>query len=215
MENQGFICSVRPMKKLPFVIIMILIAIVGAVMISLLRSGISLRVATLIKPSEIISTKQVAQAVVVRLYPDLQTKKWMIYQTPPQSALPKELFENILEEIKKTPVGEFELKTSFEDCGKHCAFLVDSEAFKSLFEKKFAEKNNEQQAEPEYFRLVIYQFDRTEPFLEECETMQRLDEKCIRSLSIRDAQRKMKDATKKYFFLKKYNHNDLFLFLEN
>lgn len=204
------------MKKVPFVIMMALITIVGAVMISLLNSGISLRVATLIKPSDFVSTKQVAQAVVVRLFPDLQSKKWMIYEMSPASPMDTELFQNISQEIKNTPVGDYELKTSLDDCGKHCAFVIHNSEHKEMYTQKFfAPLDSPQSIEPEHFRLVVQHFDRTESFIEECETMQRLDEKCIRSLSIRDARRKMKDVTKKYFFLKKYNHNDFFLFLEN
>ncbi len=214
MENQGLIWSVEVMKKLPFVAIMILITIIAAIMIKLLTSGISLRVATLIKPSEFVSTKQVAQAAVVRLYPDLQTKKWMIYQAQRETSATNELLQNILDEIKKTPVADFELKPNLEDCGKHCAFLINDAQSNDLYIQKFVRKN-ESSYEPEHFRLVVYQFDRTEPFIQDCESMQRLDDKCIRSISIRDAQRKMKELTKKYFFLKKYNHTDFFLFLEN
>ena len=39
-------------------------------------------------------------------------------------------------------------------------------------------------------------------------------EDCVRAVSIRESLRKMKDSTKKYFFLKKYNHNEYYLFLE-
>ena len=66
------------MKKVTLGLI-VLVLVIGGVMVSLVNRGISLRVATLIKPSEFHSTQQVAAALAARLFPELQSKKWLIY----------------------------------------------------------------------------------------------------------------------------------------
>lgn len=190
---------------------MMLVMIAGFMM-SLLNTGISLRVATLIKPSEISSTKQVAQALVIRLFPELQTKKWLIYSFENDSTRARELLVDMLAEVKKTPVGEYQVRVASEECSLHCLFLDETpqshEAVKKFFSTKIDEEGSD------VFILKVSEFSSEESFIEECESMQRLDEKCIRSISIRDARRKMKNPEQKYFFLKKYNHNQYYLFLQ-
>lgn len=179
---------------------------------SLLNTGISLRVATLIKPSEIASTKQVAQALAIRLFPELQSKKWLIYSFDQESPRARELLVDLLSEVKKTPAGEYQVRVAGEDCTQHCLFLDETPQSNEIVKKTFLAKLESEQSE--VFRLKVSEFVLQEEFIQECESMQRLDEKCIRSISIRDARRKMKKPEQKYFFLKKYNHNQYYLFLQ-
>ncbi len=180
-------------------------------MVHLFNAGISLRPATLIKPSEIISTKQIAQAVVVRLFPEMQSKTWLIYNPKPVSDFSKELLFEILREVQKTPAGEYSVSERGASCEKHCVFIDDNNNTHFVYQERFA-GGMEKEGEP-IFRIQVIGFTGTEEFPPECETMQRLDERCIHAVSIRSALRKMKDPSKKYFFLKKYNHNQYYLFV--
>jgi hypothetical protein len=211
VEFQWLIWLCGAVKKIRVLLIVMILIITGC-MLYLLSRGISLRTATLIKPSEMNSLKQVAQALTVRLYPELQSKSWLIYKASPESSRARELLVNFLVDIKTTPLTNYEIKTSAEDCMSHCLFINETEQSNEIYKKAFAEKLTMERSQ--IFRLNVIEFDRTENFIEECDSMQRLDEKCIRSLAIRDSLRKMKDPTKKYFFLKKYNHNDYYIFLE-
>jgi hypothetical protein len=204
------------MKKVTFGII-VLVLVIGGVMGSLVTRGISLRVATLIKPSELYSSQQVAVALASRLFPELQSKKWLIYSIKENSgtnhsSTAREILVELLKETKKSPVGEYLVRVAEEECEGHCLFLDETSQTGKLYNEFFAKRLEEEKSD--VFRLSVSQFSPNEPFPKECESMQRLDEKCIRAISIRDSLRKMKDPSKKYFFLKKYNHNQYYLFLQ-
>lgn len=210
MEYQTLICSSEGMRRFPFFLIMMVVMITGF-MVHLYKSGISLRPATLIKPSEIHSPGQVAQAVVVRLFPEFQSKKWLIYNPKPSTEFTKIFFLVLLREVKTTPAGEYRVSEDGKSCDKHCIFVDETESTHSFYQERFAPLM-ENETEPT-FRIQMIEFTGTEVFPPECESMQRLDEKCIHAVSIRSALPKMKDPAKKYFFLKKYNHNQYYLFV--
>lgn len=211
------------MKKVTFGIIA-MVLVIAAVMGSLVTRGISLRVATLIKPSEFYSSKQVAAALAARLFPELQSKKWLIYSIKEDSIInnstennssnsspsAREILVELLEETKKSPVGEYQVRVAEDECEKHCVFLDETSQTEKLYNELFAKRLEEEKSD--VFRLSVSEFSPNEPFPIECESMQRLNEKCIRAISIRDSLSKMKDPAKKYFFLKKYNHNQYYLF---
>jgi hypothetical protein len=204
------------MKKVTFGII-VLVLVIGGVMGSLVTRGISLRVATLIKPSELYSSQQVAMALASRLFPELQSKKWLIYSikedpAADNSAFAREILVQLLKETQKSPVGEYQVRVAEEECEGHCVFLDETLQTEKIYNEFFAKRLEEEKSD--VFRLSVNQFSPNEPFPQECESMQRLNEKCIRAISIRDSLRKMKDPSKKYFFLKKYNHNQYYLFFQ-
>lgn len=204
------------MKKVTFGIIA-MVLVIAAVMGSLVTRGISLRVATLIKPSEFYSSKQVAAALAARLFPELQSKKWLIYSIKEnsdthQSATAREILVELLKETQKSQVSEYQVRVAEEECENHCVFLDETAQTEKLYKEFFAKQLAEEKSN--VFRLSVSQFSPNELFPKECESMQRLDETCIRAISIRDSLSKMKDPAKKYFFLKKYNHNQYYLFFQ-
>ncbi len=202
------------MKKVTWLVIGLCL-IITAAMISLFRSGISLRVATLIKPSEFHSVDGVAEALVVRLYPEFQSKKILIVVTTDNEgkawAIP--LLVSLRERLQATPLkGDMEFLTQAQDCVKKCVFYNPSEELAREIREKFQTELTAEKSP--VFRLHIWQFSREEAWKPQCESMHRLTEECVRAVSIRESLRKMKDPKKKYFFLKKYNHNEYYLFLE-
>jgi hypothetical protein len=200
------------MKKVTFGIIA-LVFVIAAVMSSLVTRGISLRVATLIKPSEFYSSKQVAAALAARLFPELQSKKWLIYSIKENnSSTARKILVELFKETQKLPIGEYQVRVAEEECEKHCVFLDETSQTEKISNDLFAKQLGEEKSD--VFRLSVSEFSPHEPFPKECESMQRLNETCIRAISIRDSLRKMKDPSKKYFFLKKYNHNQYYLFIQ-
>lgn len=198
------------MKKVTW-LLMGLCFLITAAMVSLFRSGISLRAATLIKPSELNSVNEVTEALVVRLYPEFQSKKILLVAPSAQTkdwAIP--FLVSLRERLQKTPLaGEIKFAISPNECEKKCVFYNPTD--NSVPEKFQTELTKEDSS---VFRLHLWEFSRNETWKPECESMQRLNEECIRAVSIRESLRKMKDPSKKYFFLKKYNHNEYYLFLE-
>lgn len=206
-----------PMMKKVTLGIFAMVLVIAGVMSSLVNRGISLRVATLIKPSEFYSSKQVAIAMAARLFPELQSKKWLIYSInenseSKHSTIAREVFVELLNETKNSPVGEYQVRVAEDECDKHCVFLDETSQTQQISNELFAKRLDEEKSD--VFRLSVSQFSPSEEFPAECETMQRLNEMCIRAISIRDSLRKMKDPSKKYFFLKKYNHNQYYLFFQ-
>lgn len=214
MEYQGLIWFSQGMNRFPIFIFMMMVMIAGVLM-SLWRQGVSLRVATLIKPSEWSHSTQISQALLKRLYPDLQSKKIMIVVSQESKAteLVQKIGEELNQEVVQTSVGHLQKITSTSLCqAQHCLLLATTKEELSQVEKEYQQTLSEEDSK--VFRLDVIQFVRDEPFIESCNKMKRLNDECIRSLSIRDAKRKMTDPQKKYFFLKKYNHNRFYLFFE-
>ncbi len=174
------------MKKI-ILLIALAFFVITACMVYLLKTGISLSPAVLIKPSHFDFESTVVVAGVQRLFPQLsQYKRWGV-SSAEQS---QELAEKVLTEIRN----------KHDDIALTRDIAVDS--INAL--------SNEGSA-----RLYIERFARTDFSLSaECEDMKRLNYKCFVEVSLHRSRRKIKDDGKKYFLMTSYLEKHFLLLIE-
>lgn len=204
------------MKKI-LILLAIAFAIISVCMIMLTTKGVSLRAATLISPSTVQDfPKHVAEVVVHPLFPAFKSNDILLVGVSAGSRM-----EALLPEIRAA--AEVRLKTAFhvpvdpgrlEECPRPCWVVVKPEEAQQLVPNDYIDKVVRPLGR-RFFTLNLIEFDSFDPTrLEFCEAEKRLDLECLVTLSIKAAHRKMKDPAQRYFFMRKYNHSDYFLFVQ-
>lgn len=191
-------------------------------MIYLVFSGISLRSAPLIQPSFISADySNVGIGVTHRLFHELQDAHFILWGVLPENSETKLILERIATEYEKT----FHQSVQFLDttkgitpeqinsCAKPCWLLVPDTKAHQLEKNDFIEENIRLSSK-NFITMTLLFFNREAFVSAECETQKRLNLNCLTSVSIREVRRKMKNLKERYFFLRKYNENDFFLFVE-
>ena len=192
------------MKKVNGLIILGVLIIVSC-MIYLQQSGISLRIARLIKPT--ILKEQplyISTSVVKRLFPDFQKSKIVLIALPSSKKsvlFLKDLRQSYQKLFRKTP-QIIESPDALLECQQDCWIPLPPEAGHHLETNEFI-INHVQPLQKPYFTLTVFQFSRNETPYESCMNQKRLQFHCLRGISIVQAKRKMKAPDKKYFFIKK------------
>ncbi len=170
------------MKKIVILLIGASSLILGC-MIYLLRSGISLSPAVMIKPSHFSSEKVLAEAVVRRLFPQFnEVKHWQIYS--PGSGTGKEVMDVIAAAHGDVEVVRSDILSVEEQ--------LHAEGLPRLYIQRFSASS----------------YDLSK----ECETMKRLNYKCLVEISLHKSRRKMKEDERLYFMMTSYlDHHFLVL----
>lgn len=207
----------RGVKKL-IVLLSICGVLISACMVFLVVRGVSLRTAPLIRPSVISGDDHViARAVASRLFAEWQSNDLILVGTP----LPSEWSERIatlmkdeIRVVSKKALSEPPPGSAPNLCTDLCWLTVPSEQALDLAPGEFIKTAVQTDGRP-FITLHFIEFSGYEhDIVDECEREQRLDFRCLRTLAIKESRRKMKDPTKRYFFMRKYNHRDYFLFLQ-
>lgn len=174
------------MKKIILLITLASFVII-ACMVYLIKVGISLSPAVLIKPSQYESESTVVAAVVQRLFPHLsQYKRW-----------------GVTSEIKSQTLAEM---VGAEIRNKHSAVALTIDAAVNSTNMLSSEGPT---------RLYVHRFARTNfPLSRECESMKRLNYKCFVEVSLHKSRRKIKDDGKKYFLMTSYLEKHFILLVE-
>lgn len=205
------------MKKIIFILSLASLIMVGA-MIYLVKEGVSLRAATLIKPSEVSANDtNVSHAVAYRLFPDFQSHDLIVVGVPEEESRLQVLAEQIAIEAEKLlgqPIHRASDKLNLQACAKLCWVKVKPEEAQELEKNSYIESVI-QPLGRSYFTLNLIEFtDYDHSAVTACEKEKRLDLKCLVALSVKEAQRKMKDQNKRYFFMKKYEDRGNYLLLQ-
>lgn len=205
------------MKKIIIILSLASLIMIGT-MISLIKKGVSLRADTLISPSEInTNDTNVSHAVAYRLFPEFQSHDIIIVGVPEADSRLQVLAEQIAIEAEKLlgqPIHRAADKMNLQNCGKLCWIKVTQEEAQEL-EKNSYITSVIQPLGRTYFTLNLSEFaDYDHAAVTACEQERRLDLKCLTVLSIKEAERKMKDASKRYFFMKRYEDRGNYLFLQ-
>lgn len=205
------------MKKIIVILVLASLIIVGA-MIHLLKDGVSLRAATLISPSVVSDGDiNVAHGVAYRLFPDFQRYDMILVGVDEADSRLQALSEQIAIEAEKLlgqPLHRASDKMNLKDCAKLCWVKVKPEESQELEPNNYI-ANVIKPLGKEYFTLNLIQFaELDESALAGCEQEKRLDMKCLITLSVREAKRKMKDPSKRYFFMKRYEDRGNYLMLQ-
>jgi len=210
--------QVRAMKKISALLILSA-AIIATCMIYLVFTGISLRSAPLIQPSLIAPDQSnIAASLVSRLFREFQTAHYILWGALPETQISEIILKQTAIEYEK----KFYTKVNFiqnaematieqiRACKKPCWLLLSDKKAHQLKINNFIEKN----MSGNFISLTLVLFNKIPHVTKDCEIQKRLELSCLISVSIRDVQRKMKDPKQRYFFLRKYNENDFFLFVQ-
>jgi len=221
LQFNKIVGTCNDMKKI-FVVLGLSCLIISACMVYLIRSGVGLRLAPLIKPTVMKpDLSNVAADVVLRLYPEFQTADYVVWGLLPETPQSEQLFSLIAEEYQKTfpfsvnVIRDAEAATDQElqACAKPCWLMIARDKANELTEKSFLEKRLKPLGKP-YFNMSWIDFTKADKVSELCNKEQRLTLDCVGPVAVRDVRKKLKEESAPYFFLRKYNDNDYFLFIE-
>lgn len=200
--------NVIPMKTV-LAILGAAILVSSGVMVYLVKKGAALRPAGVIAPSE-IGTKSdlIAQAVGLRLFPDFQTAKNVVWYLD----IADEPFVNIPESTLANYQTNFKpelfdlRKNPQASCVENCWYIqAANTALPETIQQKI-------KTEPTLEIFVEY-FNRDEQVPEVCENEKTLEEKCVRPVSVREIRKKLKNPAP-YFFMRRYLDSQFYLFIE-
>lgn len=197
-------------------------AIISACMVYLVWSGVSLRSSSLIRPSIMSADRHnVAKGLVTRLFPELQTAHYILWGVLPETEESQKVLSFFAEEYEATfklPIhilrnAESATEEELKNCQKPCLLFMPQEKAHELDQNEFIEKRIKP-LKKDYFNITWVPFLNNETVPGVCENKKRLTLECLIPLSIRDVKKKIKDPQKLYFFLRKYNDRDYFLFIQ-
>lgn len=206
------------MKVITTILVVAFLIITGA-MIFLIKKGVSLRPSTLITPSEISANLQnVSHGVAYRLFPDFQSYDLFVVGVPADNAELQQIARDIkvqAEALLKQPIHEAASKTDLQNCLKPCWVTATPEEAQELTAGNPYIEQTVLPLNRNYLTLTLTDFtDYDHSIIPQCEDEKRLDFPCLKALSIQEAQRKMKDPKKRYFFLRQYRDHEYFLFIQ-
>lgn len=208
------------MKKIT-VLLSLAFIVISACMIYLMKVGVSLRAAPIIDASAMTSDRQnIAEGVVYRLSPEFQNAHYVLWGFLPSSADSQKVFELLKAEYEKifqqrVQVLENAEAASLEEiraCQKPCWLLLPREKANELASNEFISLKIRPLGAA-YFNITWLPFSKREEIPPHCIEEKRLTLTCLRPLAIESSQKKMKPGAQ-YFFMKKYNEKDFFLFFQ-
>lgn len=195
---------------------------ISACIFYLVRSGISLRAAPIIQPSVMdAGGDNVAKALNVRLFKELQNNRYVIWGVLPETAESARLINQAAEEYEKIfhkPVqfirdAEGASAEYLRACSSPCWLTVASAKANQLSTNTFIKDSIISLAEP-FFTITVVPFAADIEVPDDCDGEKRLSLRCYVPISVRNVRRKIKDPEKRHFFLNKYYENDFFLFIQ-
>ncbi|HEX7672826.1 MAG TPA: hypothetical protein VF412_01575 [Bdellovibrio sp.] len=206
------------MKVITTILVVAFLIITGA-MISLIKRGVSLRPSTLITPSEVSANLQnISHGVAYRLFPDFQSYDLFVVGVPADNAELQQIAKDIkaqAEALLKQPIHEAAGKADLQNCAKPCWVTVTPDEAQELTPGNPYIEQTVLPLNRNYLTLTLTEFtDYDHGIISQCENEKRLDFPCLKALSIQEAQRKMKDPKKRYFFLRQYRDHEHFLFIQ-
>lgn len=175
----------------------------------------------LIKPTVMQASMQnVAEGVVLRLFPELQNTHYVVFGILPLTEEKQLLLNKMREEYKKIFHAEVNLLMKDSGlavdevaaCNKPCWILLPEEQANELTPNQFIQTRLSD-FNLSYITLTWVEFDRDVQPSEFCLSEQRLTLECMGPVAFAEIERKMRDPGR-YFTLRKYNEKDLFLIIQ-
>jgi hypothetical protein len=196
--------------------------IIIACLVYLLKSGVSIRTAPIIKPSPVSQDfVNVPQGIFLRLFPDIQQSHYILWSVSQNSAE----VQKTLSVMKERAEHDLGLPVNFiydgpkataaevKACARPCWILFPEDQANELKPNAWIDANIKPLGR-EYFTLSWSGFRRDVVVPDSCVKEKRLDLECLKVLSIHEVSRKMKERDQRYFFMRKYLDRDYFLFVE-
>lgn len=217
-----FFCGQYFRMKNIAAILAIAFLLISAMVIHLLRTGVSIRSAPIIRPSAITrGGANIAQGVVLRLAPELQNSHYVVWGVLPLTPPIKELMGMIQNEYEalqpnRVTVIEDALNASpdeIQKCLPSCWLFVPQDKAHEIGPNELIEKTI-RPLKRFYTTITYVPFSKIPEPSAACIEQRNLSFECLKDLAIHEANRKMKDTKEKYFFMKKHLEHDFFLFIQ-
>ncbi|AGH94566.1 hypothetical protein [Pseudobdellovibrio exovorus] len=213
------------MKKVGWLIGLGLI-IITVCMGYLIKQGISLRSAPLIQPSVMDADRaNVATSVIQRMHQNFEDVDYAIFGVA-EKAEDQQLIRMMAEEYEKVFKAPVQFLVQNDSvtadvvaaCTRPCWILTGFEKAHTLAGVNTWMQDNLISQQKPFLSLTIVDFQVGEPgddvVSDECHQQKRLSFDCLVPVSVREIKRRMKKPDQKYFFLRQYNGEDFFLFLQ-
>lgn len=206
-----------------FVLLGISCVVASAVLIMLTRDGIAIRSAPIIAPSpQGEEYKNVAKSIVNRLFPDFQMSNYVVIGSPADLQMgPKiinELKIRFEEQFKKnvTLLSDDGNLTpeSIAKCQQPCWILTSEIHSNELSVQNKLPQILDKMENTNHFHITFIPFSSVPTPSDACIAEKRLSLQCLIPLSIHEVSKKFKDPAISYFFMRKYQDRDYFLFLQ-
>lgn len=209
------------MKKVGWLIGLGLV-IITVCMAYLVKQGISLRSAPLIQPSVMDADRtNVAVSVIQRMHQNFEDVDYAIFGVA-DKAEDQQLVRMMAEEYEKVFKAPVRFLVQNESvtadvvaaCERPCWILTGFEQAHTMSGANEWMKTNLLSQQKPFLSLTIMDFQGDEVVSQECHQQKRLSFDCLVPVSVREIKRRMKKPDQKYFFLRQYNGEDFFLFLQ-
>lgn len=211
------------MKKI-IIFFVVFCVVASVIMVKLTRGGVSIRSAPIIGASpQGTEYKNIAPAVLNRLFPDFQMANYVVIGSAANLKMGPQIINDLKiryeEQFKKTVTLIFDdqkmTEESILNCVQPCWILTsETQAHELSVENKIPQilKKHEN---IKHFHMTLIPFSKVVEPTQECIAEKRLDLECLIQLSIHEVSKKFKDRTVSYFFMRKYQDRDYFLFIQD
>lgn len=182
-----------------FVVISVLLLVIA-------KRGVIVRPQPLIKPTAIQENfEPVAKHVALRMFPDFQSTDYVIWKLDAQNSESEIFQQKILQEYTRLfakSVNVLSPGQPLGSCPKPCWIFSD---ISEVEVKQLSER----------FIVVSWvNFEKVESIPDDCMNKKILDSRCIKFVSLKSAEKKLKDPNARYFFLHKYIDQYFYLFIQ-
>lgn len=209
--------------KILTVIFGIFCVVASVIMVNLTRDGVSIRSAPIIGPSpQGVEQKNVAVAVVSRLFPDFQNADYVVIGSSSEFKIAPQIINDLKlvyeQQFRKNirilaDSADLNLET-LAKCEKPCWILTSETQSNELSINNRLPKMLDSLENVNHFHLTLIPFRTVPNPSETCIAEKRLSLSCITELSIHEVSKKFKDPMVSYFFMRKYQDRDYFLFIQ-
>lgn len=207
-----------------FALFGIFCVVATAILITLTHDGVSVRTAPIISPSlQGEEYKNVAKSVVSRLFPDFQMSHYVVIGSPENLKMGPQIINEIKigfeEQFKKTVTllsdNENLTAEAISKCLQPCWILTSETQANELSENNKIPQILNKIENGKHFHITLVPFSEVQDPSQDCIAEKRLSLECLIPVSIHEVRKKFKDPKASYFFMRKYQDRDYFLFIQN
>lgn len=194
------------------------------IMLKLTLDGVSIRSAPIISPSpQGTEYKNVASSVVNRLFPDFQMADVVLIGSPTDLKSGPQ----IIDDLKSNYIKQFRKAVTLladdgnlteemiSQCEKPCWILTSDARANELSEYNAIPQILNSMKNVRHFHITLISFFGVPEPTPDCIAEKRLSLQCLIPLSIHEVRKKFKDPSVDYFFMRKYQDRDYFLFIQS
>lgn len=186
--------------------------IISAAMIWIVKSGVTIRMQPLIKPTVVgENLYPMARHLFLRMFPDFQQTDFVLWSLDTSSSEAELFLSQMVQEYESQlkSVRYFdEAKNPIESCPSPCWAVSSTQEKLSEWKQKLTNSGKK------WISISWKSYSNVESVSEECLTQKVLSQNCLLPVAVNDVKKKLKDPKARYFFLKKYLDSDFYLFVK-